>query len=103
MAETTQQLTTISTEDLSALLELAHDLDLNIEKTHSPYMQSIYTRLRAEVSKDIRKAQAAQEREESAAEGHAMPLRPTPDEAALWQIVSEQRVGGYERAHTWSR
>lgn len=63
MAEPTQRLTTISTEDLSALLELAHDLDLSIEKTQSPYMKAIYTRLRAEVSKDLRKAQAAQERE----------------------------------------
>ena len=63
MAENTQRLTSISTEDLSALLELAHDLDLNISKTQSPYMQTIYTRLRAEVSKDVRKAQAAQERE----------------------------------------
>lgn len=59
----TTKLTTISTEDLSMLLSLAHDLDMSIEKTSSPYMKSIYTRLRAEISKDLRKAQAAQERE----------------------------------------
>ena len=57
------KLTTISTEDLAALLSLAHDLDLSINSTHSAYMKGIYTRLRAEVSKDLRKAQAAQERE----------------------------------------
>ena len=57
------KLTTISTEDLSALLSLAHDLDHSIGETHSAYMKGIYTRLRAEVSKDLRKAQAAQERE----------------------------------------
>jgi len=57
------KLTSISTEDLSMLLSLAHDLDMSIDKTASPYMKSIYTRLRAEISKDLRKAQAAQERE----------------------------------------
>ena len=59
----TSKLTTISTEDLSMLLSLAHDLDGSIDKTASPYMKSIYTRLRAEISKDLRKSQAAQERE----------------------------------------
>jgi hypothetical protein len=59
----TAKLTNIATEDLQALLKLAHDLDMSIYDTASPYMKGIYTRLRSEVSKDLRKAQAAQERE----------------------------------------
>jgi hypothetical protein len=58
-----EKLTSINMDDLQSLLRLAHDLDGSIIETHSPYMKGIYTRLRAEVSKDLRKAQAAQERE----------------------------------------
>ncbi|MGH2478054.1 MAG: hypothetical protein ACRDHW_00145 [Ktedonobacteraceae bacterium] len=59
----TARLTSIATEDLQSLLKLAHDLDGSIYDTASPYMKGIYTRLRSEVSKDLKKAQAAQERE----------------------------------------
>ncbi len=62
-AQAQMKLTSIAVEDLQSLLRLAHDLDGNILDTSSPYMKGIYTRLRSEVSKDLRKAQAAQERE----------------------------------------
>lgn len=65
MADNTnmQKSPSVSSEDLNALLELAHTLETNIANAKSSYMRSIYIRLRAEVSKELRRSRAAQERE----------------------------------------